>query len=65
MWGWAHLQAGAEVEAGSSAPPGLLFKHKGHSGKVVDFQWSTAEPWMILSIDDGEGSGGASVQVRE
>ena len=63
--GLGCLQAPAEMGSDSDAPPGLLFKHLGHNGKVVDFQWSAAEPWTMLSTDDGEVSGGSSLQVGE
>lgn len=30
----------------------MFFKHIGHVGQVVDFEWNWAQPWSIMSASD-------------
>lgn len=35
-----------------SSENNLLFKHVGHVGQIVDFEWNEAAPWSIMSASD-------------
>ncbi|XP_047320454.1 WD-40 repeat-containing protein MSI4-like [Impatiens glandulifera] len=64
---WDHEKMGGMQELGGSSDssPGLLFNHCGHRGKVVDFHWSSFDPWTIVSVsDDGDSiGGGGTMQI--
>lgn len=30
----------------------VIFKHVGHVGQIVDFEWNEAAPWSIMSASD-------------
>jgi len=50
--------AGRPVSVGTSTPA-VAFRHVGHPGSVVDFQWlpDAADPWAATSVsEDSEGS---------
>lgn len=33
----------------------LIFKHQGHKGPIVDFEWNKESPWtMVATSDDAE-----------
>ena len=29
-----------------------MFKHAGHVGQIVDFEWNEAAPWSFISASD-------------
>jgi hypothetical protein len=30
----------------------MLFRHSGHVGQIVDFEWNEFAPWSLISASD-------------
>ncbi|XP_047327321.1 WD-40 repeat-containing protein MSI4-like [Impatiens glandulifera] len=65
LWDYEKMGGMQELGGSSDSSPGLLFNHCGHRGKVVDFHWSSFDPWTIVSVsDDGDSiGGGGTLQI--
>ncbi|KAK9066111.1 hypothetical protein SSX86_015513 [Deinandra increscens subsp. villosa] len=62
---WDHNKIGELSGPSSKTTQGLLFRHSGHRGKVVDFHWNAHDPWTIVSVSDDDEStgGGGTLQI--
>ncbi|KAI3737703.1 hypothetical protein L2E82_27713 [Cichorium intybus] len=62
---WDHNKIGERSGSVSKVAEGLLFRHSGHRGKVVDFHWNAHDPWTIVSVSDDDEStgGGGTLQI--
>ncbi|KAI8380383.1 WD40-repeat-containing domain protein [Blakeslea trispora] len=49
VWDLARIGDEQSAEEAQYGPPELMFIHGGHSGKLSDFGWNPAVPWMIAS----------------
>ena len=49
---WDMSRIGEEQSAGDAedGPPELLFIHAGHTSKISDFGWNTADDWVVASV---------------
>lgn len=49
---WDMARIGEEQSAGDAedGPPELLFIHAGHTSKISDFGWNTADDWVVASV---------------
>jgi len=50
VWDLSLIGQEQTPEDAADGPPELLFVHGGHTAKVSDFSWSSAEPWTIASV---------------
>ncbi|XP_024542492.1 WD-40 repeat-containing protein MSI4 [Selaginella moellendorffii] len=41
---------------------GLIFKHIGHRGQIVDFHWDPLEPWLLATVST-DAKGGGTLQL--
>ncbi|KAK4519566.1 uncharacterized protein ATC70_009802 [Mucor velutinosus] len=52
VWDLARIADEQSPQEAKDGPPELLFVHGGHTGKISDFGWNPAEPWMLASTAD-------------
>ena len=52
VWDLSKIGDEQSEEDQKDGPPELMFVHAGHTAKISDFCWSTAEPWMITSVSE-------------
>lgn len=51
-------------EAAMQVSPEMMFKHAGHRGPVVDFDWSVDEErWLFTTVSDATDYGAGTLQV--
>ena len=52
IWDLSKIGNEQDAEDAEDGPPELLFIHGGHTGKVSDFSWNTADHWVVASVAD-------------
>eukprot|EP01018_Ginkgo_biloba_P032416 Gb_32820 [translate_table: standard] len=50
VWDLSRIGDVQSSEDAEEAPPELLFIHGGHTSKISDFSWNSAEEWVIASV---------------
>ncbi|KAL0227925.1 hypothetical protein RCL1_004068 [Eukaryota sp. TZLM3-RCL] len=51
-WDLSKIGDSQTAEEAEDGPPELLFLHGGHTSRVNDFDWSSAENWLVASVAD-------------
>jgi hypothetical protein len=41
-----------DLKQPSNSKDEIVFKHAGHVGQIVDFEWNENSPWSVMSASD-------------